>query len=100
MGGSVLRVGVGQAQRAGSTHGVGGDYGTITKDPRLKSDLDAHIERANSQLERWETVKRYAILTEEFSVAEGEVTPSMKIRRSTVEKRYSDLLDTLYDKEE
>jgi long-chain acyl-CoA synthetase len=58
---------------------------------------EGYVARANQQLERWETIKKFEILPVEFSVDEGEVTPSLKIRRKAVEKKYADVLNGMYD---
>ena len=47
-------------------NGVEGDYESIVDDRRLADDLDGRVQQANEQLERWETVKRYAVLPREF----------------------------------
>ena len=49
--------------------------------------MQGYIDQANAKLERWETIKRFAILPSELSIEEGEVTPSQKVRRRAVEKR-------------
>jgi long-chain acyl-CoA synthetase len=59
--------------------------------------IEDSIAQGNESLERWETIKKFEILPAELSVDEGEVTPSMKIRRKTVEKKYADLLNSMYD---
>jgi len=59
--------------------------------------IEDSIAQGNESLERWETIKKFEILPTELSVDEGEVTPSMKIRRRTVEKKYADLLNGMYD---
>ncbi len=59
--------------------------------------LEGYVAQANAQLERWETIKRFEVLTRELTVEEGEVTPSLKIRRKAVEKKYEDVLNSLYD---
>ena len=59
--------------------------------------IDGFVEQANESLERWETIKKFEILPSELSVEEGEVTPSLKIRRKTVEKKYADVLNSMYD---
>jgi long-chain acyl-CoA synthetase len=61
--------------------------------------IDGFIAQGNQQLERWETIKKFEILATEFSVDEGEVTPSLKVRRKTVEKKYADVLNSMYDDE-
>jgi long-chain acyl-CoA synthetase len=58
---------------------------------------DRYVAQANQQLERWETIKKFEILTNEFSVDQGEVTPSLKIRRRAVEEKYAGVLDSMYD---
>ena len=59
--------------------------------------IEGQVEEANRSLERWETIKRFEILPSELSVEEGEVTPSLKIRRRAVEKKYADVLNSMYD---
>jgi long-chain acyl-CoA synthetase len=58
---------------------------------------EGYVAQANQQLERWETIKKFEILPTEFSVDEGEVTPSLKIRRRAVEQKYADVLNSMYD---
>jgi len=77
-------------------------YGSVedlTKAPEVRSLVDSCIQAANRKLERWETVKRWAFLPAELDVERGEVTPSMKVRRAEVTRRYGDLLDSLYDRD-
>jgi len=59
--------------------------------------IDGFVAQANQSLERWETIKRFEILPTDLSVDEGEVTPRMKVKRRAVEKKYADLLDSMYD---
>ena len=59
--------------------------------------IEGFVRLSNEQLERWETIKKFEILPGELSVEEGEVTPSLKIRRKIVEKKYADLLNSMYD---
>jgi len=72
-------------------------YADLTQHPQVKELIDGYVQEANGKLERWETIKRFAILPSDLSVDSGEVTPSMKVRRKTVIDRNQDLLDTLYD---
>lgn len=65
--------------------------------PDVHQLIEGCIRRANEQLQRWETVKRFQILAGELTVADGDVTPSMKLRRRTVEAKYQPVLDALYE---
>jgi long-chain acyl-CoA synthetase len=59
--------------------------------------IDGFVAQGNQELERWETIKKFEILATELSVDEGEVTPSLKVRRKAVEKKYADVLNSMYD---
>ncbi len=73
------------------------DPAALVEQPAVRQLIDGYVTEANAKLERWETIKRFVILPGELSVESGEVTPSLKIRRKAVERKYSGLLDGLYD---
>lgn len=75
------------------------DYAEIVASDKVHLAVQEFVDRANESLERWETVKKFVILPQEFSVDEGEVTPSMKVRRSAIAKRFSDEIDSMYERE-
>lgn len=75
------------------------DYAEVTQSPELRKTMERFMNAANAKLERWETVKRFAILPSELSVDDGGVTPNMKIRRKVVTDRYADIVESLYDAE-
>jgi long-chain acyl-CoA synthetase len=79
-------------------HGMGErTFQDIIDSEEFQKAIAAGIERANAKLEHWETVKRFAILAQEFGVADGGVTPSMKIRRAVISQRYAKVVESLYD---
>lgn len=79
-------------------NGLGGlSYADLTQHEQVVALIDGYVQSANAKLERWETIKRFAILPHDLSVDSGEVTPSMKVRRKTVIDRYQATIDTLYD---
>ena len=72
---------------------AGGKYVAPTE---LESKLKALSPRLNATLPRFATVKRFTILPREFLESEGEVTPSQKLKRMLIEKRYRAELDAMY----
>ncbi|MBI2390978.1 MAG: long-chain fatty acid--CoA ligase [Deltaproteobacteria bacterium] len=56
----------------------------------------AAIDDANADLAPFETIKRWAILDRDLSTEEGELTPTLKVRRRAVEERFAGLIDGLY----
>jgi long-chain acyl-CoA synthetase len=72
-------------------------YAELTQHPELRKTLERFMASANAKLERWETVKRFAVLPAELSVDDGGVTPNMKIRRKFVTDLHADIVESLYD---
>jgi long-chain acyl-CoA synthetase len=69
----------------------------LASDPRMRRHLEEAIERdVNAKLSRFETIKRFAILPEDFTIDAGEMTPSLKVRRVVVEKKYASVIESLY----
>lgn len=84
----------GWAQEQGLEQRDGQD---LAASPQVRELVEGYVAAANQQLERWETVKKFEILPGELTVDEGEVTPSLKIRRKAVERKYQQLLEGMYD---
>jgi long-chain acyl-CoA synthetase len=58
--------------------------------------VQGYIDELNLGLNRWEQIKRFTILERDLTVEEGELTPSMKLRRKHVDEKYRGQLDALY----
>ena len=57
--------------------------------------IKAEIDKTNKRLAPFEMVKRFALLDQPFSIETGELTPSLKVKRRVVKKKYADLIKTL-----
>lgn len=98
---ALLTLDADNAKRWAAVNGLGeASYEQIVADEKTREAVQFFVDRANASLERWETVKKFTILPQEFSVDEGQVTPSMKIRRSAISKSFADEIDGMYDKED
>ena len=71
----------------------------VSQDPAVHARIAAAVEAVNRELPRFATVKRFAVLPGELSVASGELTATMKLRRRACEERYRGVLDALYAEE-
>lgn len=58
--------------------------------------ISRHVEEKNKSLASFETIKKFAIVDGDFSVAGGELTPTLKIRRAYTGEKYRELLEALY----
>ena len=54
------------------------------------------MDKANAELASYETIKRFAIVPEEFSEEGGELTPTFKKKRRVIGKKYKNLIEALY----
>ena len=64
--------------------------------PAYQAALRAAVDRVNDDLSVIERVRRFVLADEAFGIENEELTPSMKIRRHVIRKRYADRLDALY----
>jgi long-chain acyl-CoA synthetase len=58
--------------------------------------VEQAVEEVNRGLSRYEQIKRFAIVSREFSAEEGEVTPTLKLKRRVIEGRFADEIERLY----
>jgi long-chain acyl-CoA synthetase len=70
---------------------------TIAADPGVRAELEKELERVNSKFARIEQVKRFAILGHDLTQADGELTPTLKVKRSIVYDKYRDVFAGLYE---
>ncbi len=64
--------------------------------PKIEALVSERIDQVNDGLPPYETIKRFRILDEDFTIENGMLTPTMKVKRRVVEARYKDLLEKLY----
>ena len=62
----------------------------------LQALIQGVVDDVNAQHSRFEQIKRFAILSRDFSADEGEVTPTLKLRRRIVQEHFADEIDRLY----
>lgn len=68
--------------------------------PEVRASLDRAIARADQRVSRAESIRRYRIVDAEFSVENGYLTPSLKVRRHKVLQDLADEVDALYEESE
>ena len=75
-------------------------YEELSQRPEIYASVERQMERVNARLERWETVKKFAVLDHELTVESGGTTANMKIRRAVVSQQYQHHVDSFYPKED
>jgi long-chain acyl-CoA synthetase len=69
----------------------------ILKSKAVLSEIQRDLDEHSKDLAPFERVKKIALLEKEFTIESGELTPSLKIKRNVVEKRYKEVIDSLYN---
>lgn len=75
------------------------DIKDLVLDRRVYHLIEQEITNKNRELASYERIKKFKILSEDFSVETGELTPTLKVKRKVVEEKYKDLLDSMYERD-
>jgi len=60
----------------------------LVEEPRVRAEFQAIVDRVNSTLANYETIKRFRLVPDEWAVDSGELTPSLKLRRRIITQKY------------
>lgn len=85
------------AQWADQNGMTGASYTEVVRSEPVKQMVGEYVEELNSHLNRWETIKKWRLLDNDLTVEEGEMTPSMKVKRTVVQNKYQALIDEMYN---
>jgi long-chain acyl-CoA synthetase len=77
-------------------HGAFADIANLIKDPALRAEIDAAVERVNREHAPVEQIKQWRLLPTPFTVEGGELTPTMKVKRAVVIDLNSDVVEVMY----
>jgi long-chain acyl-CoA synthetase len=70
--------------------------GPVDQIPELRAAVQEVVDEANTHVARVETVKKFTILGESFSIANGELTPTLKLKRKVIGERHQRAIDAMY----
>uniref|UniRef100_UPI00286D8806 AMP-dependent synthetase/ligase n=1 Tax=Nocardioides sp. TaxID=35761 RepID=UPI00286D8806 len=74
----------------------GASYTDVVQSDAVKTMVAGYVDQLNAKLNRWETIKKWELLDHDLTIESGELTPSMKVKRSVVEDNYKGTIDALY----
>jgi long-chain acyl-CoA synthetase len=86
-----------EAAKLAERLGIENDPKTIAADPKVLAEIQEAVDTVNAKFARIEQVKRFAILDHDLSQADGELTPTLKVKRGFVYEKYADLFSGLYE---
>jgi long-chain acyl-CoA synthetase len=76
---------------------AGADYPTLVASDQVRALVQGYVDQLNSKLQRWETIKKFTVLPRDLTVEDGDLTPSMKIKRRVVEDHFAPQIATMYE---
>jgi long-chain acyl-CoA synthetase len=82
--------------RWAAENGIDGDPGTLARDERVRELVQGVVDDVNRERSRFEQIKRFAILPRDFTMEDGEITPTLKVRRRAVQEHFGDEIEALY----
>ncbi len=75
----------------------GEDASALHKSAKLRASIQAHIEEMNKEFARVEQIKKFTILKRNFTVEDGELTPTLKVKRAKVNDHFAEDIEAMYD---
>jgi len=76
--------------------GLPEDIGDLVTHDQVQQLVQTELDRANTHYAQVEQIKKFVILDRDLTVEDGELTPTLKVKRSVVNERFADLFDSLY----
>ena len=78
-------------------NGLGGkSYTEIVSSPQARDMVQSYVDQLNADLNRWEQIKKFTILGRDLTIEDGELTPSLKLKRKIVSDKFQDEIDAFY----
>ena len=71
-------------------------FATLTKAPEVMELIQQEISKVNKQVARVENIRKFRILDKKLYTEDGEVTPTMKVKRKAINAQYKDLIESMY----
>ncbi|MFP3911937.1 MAG: AMP-dependent synthetase/ligase [Desulfobacteraceae bacterium] len=71
-------------------------YKDLTRSPEINALIQGEVDKVNETLARVEQVKKFTILPKKLYEEDGEVTPTMKVKRNYVNEAFGDLIEAMY----
>jgi len=71
-------------------------FADLTQNPEIRKLIEGEVSKVNKTLSQVETIKKFELLPRRFYEEDGDVTPTKKVKRRFLEKRYDDLIQKMY----
>ncbi|MCG6947745.1 MAG: long-chain fatty acid--CoA ligase [Acidobacteria bacterium] len=77
-------------------HGIEGDLSALCREPKVIALYSQAVEGKMSSFSRYETIRKFTLIPDEFSQEAGELTPTLKLKRRVLLAKYADIIEEMY----
>ena len=94
---AVLTLDLAATRRYAGAHGIPGETSQeLAAQPQIQQLLEARVAHLNQQLASYETIKNFIVAPTDFTPENGELTPTLKVKRKVVIQKYQEQIERLY----
>ena len=68
----------------------------MVKNRRVKDKIQHELDHYNEGFGHWEQIKKFELIADEWSIATGEMTPKLSLKRKVILKKYEHLVEEIY----
>jgi long-chain acyl-CoA synthetase len=89
--------GDGGAEKWANENNIEYDIESMSKNEKVLAEIQAHVDKSNSKVANVQQIKKFTLLSNEWTDSSGELTPSLKLKRHVVTERYKDEIESMYE---
>jgi len=95
--GALLTLDRDELEAFAAEHGLASaDPAQVGEDPLVRAELQQAVDHANAAVSRAESIRRFEVLPRDFSEPDGELTPTLKLKRPVVSRTFADAIERIY----
>jgi long-chain acyl-CoA synthetase len=93
---ALLTLDADEARKWAEERGLDGDLEALAGNDELRAELQRIVDEVNQDRSRFEQIKRFTVLPRDFSMDDGEVTPTLKLKRRVAQEHFAEAIEALY----
>ena len=71
-------------------------FASMTRAPEVIELVQGEVDKVNKQVARVENIRKFKIIDKKLYTEDGEVTPTMKVKRKAINEQFKDMIESMY----
>ena len=71
-------------------------FASMTRAPEVNELIQGEVDKVNKQVARVENIRKFKIIDKKLYTEDGEVTPTMKVKRKAINEQFKDMIESMY----